>query len=621
MKKTLRFASAALALAIAASAALPAFAAAEDSFRKEETVYAVMNADGSIRSRTISEHLHRDGGLRGTTDRSTLKNIQNTQTEATFTQEGENLYWETDDTDVYYTGDTDRALPVSAQITYTLDGQTVPLEQLLGKSGHLVITVQLENHETGTVTVDGQQRTIVTPLVAAVGIILGEGATGLQAEHGLLETAAKNSVAAFVTLPGVKAALDGLLPADMDSLNDYLQDSVTLEADVTNLTAPNVLVACAASADALEEGTFDFGSITELTDGIQQLNSAMDQLLDGASQLVDGAAQLAAGANALNEGAAQLNGGLGQLTGGLDTLTSNNDALKAGARQVADGVLNSANSTLMEGGLIDQPMTWENYASVIDHVLEMGEHTLAAGRKKMVRTIWEQAPNFKSSQLDLALYLAATKTSHDLPAALLLMQNYDPSMLCGLVSMTTDPAAQQTIHEELTYQVANSEDIASVRALKDSLSQLQVFVSSVDQYADGVAQAAAGAHTAQDGAAQLSAGASQLAEGANALSGGTHQLDDGLNQFNDEGISKLTGSLDTAQITRLQTVLEAMDSRLAEYDSFAGKPEGAITQVKFLYKTGETAPEPEAAAQEQAVQQEGNFFTRLWQKILDLFKF
>ena len=618
MKKTLRFASAALALAIAASAALPAFAAAEDSFRKEETVYAVMNADGSIRSRTISEHLHRDGGLRGTTDRSTLKNIQNTQTEATFTQEGENLCWETDDTDVYYTGDTDRALPVSAQITYTLDGQTAPLEQLLGKSGHLVITVQLENHETGTVTVDGQQRTIV---VAAVGIILGEGATGLQAEHGLLETAAKNSVAAFVTLPGVKAALDGLLPADMDSLNDYLQDSVTLEADVTNLTAPNVLVACAASADALEEGTFDFGSITELTDGIQQLNSAMDQLLDGASQLVDGAAQLAAGANALNEGAAQLNGGLGQLTGGLDTLTSNNDALKAGARQVADGVLNSANSTLMEGGLIDQPMNWENYASVIDHVLEMGEHTLAAGRKKMVRTIWEQAPNFKSSQLDLALYLAATKTSHDLPAALLLMQNYDPSMLCGLVSMTTDPAAQQTIHEELTYQVANSEDIASVRALKDSLSQLQVFVSSVDQYADGVAQAAAGAHTAQDGAAQLSAGASQLAEGANALSGGTHQLDDGLNQFNDEGISKLTGSLDTAQITRLQTVLEAMDSRLAEYDSFAGKPEGAITQVKFLYKTGETAPEPEAAAQEQAVQQEGNFFTRLWQKILDLFKF
>ena len=113
MKKTLRFASAALALAIAASAALPAFAAAEDSFRKEETVYAVMNADGSIRSRTISEHLHRDGGLRGTTDRSTLKNIQNTQTEATFTQEGENLCWETDDTDVYYTGDTDRALPVS----------------------------------------------------------------------------------------------------------------------------------------------------------------------------------------------------------------------------------------------------------------------------------------------------------------------------------------------------------------------------------------------------------------------------------------------------------------------------------------------------------------------------
>ena len=45
------------------------------------------------------------------------------------------------------------------------------------------------------------------------------------------------------------------------------------------------------------------------------------------------------------------------LTNGLDTLSSNNAALQAGAQQVADGVLASANSTLMEGGLIDTPMT------------------------------------------------------------------------------------------------------------------------------------------------------------------------------------------------------------------------------------------------------------------------
>ncbi len=59
----------------------------------------------------------------------------------------------------------------------------------------------------------------------------------------------------------------------------------------------------------------------------------------------------------------------------------------------------------MEGGLIDTPMTWDNYASVIDEVLTMNEKTLAAARKKMVRTVWEQEPSFKDSQLDIALYL------------------------------------------------------------------------------------------------------------------------------------------------------------------------------------------------------------------------
>ena len=75
----------------------------------------------------------------------------------------------------------------------------------------------------------------------------------------------------------------------------------------------------------------------------------------------------------MNTGAAALNDGLGQLTNGLDTLTSNNDALNSAAQQVADGVLASANSSLMEGGLIDTPMTWDNYQSVIDEVLTKRE--------------------------------------------------------------------------------------------------------------------------------------------------------------------------------------------------------------------------------------------------------
>lgn len=636
MKKSLRFASAALALTLAAGCAMPAFAAGKSSFSKSETVYAVMNGDGSIKSTTVSEHLYSASGLANVTDKTTLTDIQNTESDAEFTQNGEELVWNTNDTDVYYKGNTDKALPIGVKVTYALDGQEAALEDIIGKSGHLTVTVNLKNNETGTVNVNGKDRTIVTPLITAVGVILGGDASNVTAEHGMIESAAKSSVAAFVTLPGVKDSLSGLLPDEVNSIEDYLQDTVTVEADVEDFTCPQVMVACATSTAALgTSNVFDLSSINDLTDGINQLNDAMSQLMDGASQLVDGTSQLAGGvlalldgANTLNNGAAALDDGLGQLTNGLDTLSANNAALNAGAQQVADGVLASANKTLKEGGLIDEDMTWSNYEAVIDNILTMNDKTLAAGRRKIVRTVWEQAPNFKDSQLDLALYLSATKTNHDLEAALKLMQNYDPSMLCGLVQLLTSEDAKNTAKAELKYQVENSQDMADVRALKTSLSQIQFFVSSVNQYTAGVQTAADGAHSAKDGSAQLAAGTKTLYDGVNTLNTGAGQLNDGagrlndgLNQFNEEGISKLTGALDQDQLHGLKTVLDEMTDRLNDYTSFAGAPDDAESSVKFVYKTAETVAAADTTAAETETVKEGNIFTRLWQRIVNLFKF
>ena len=636
MKKSLRFASAALALTLAAGCAMPAFAAGKSSFSKSETVYAVMNGDGSIKSTTVSEHLYSASGLANVTDKTTLTDIQNTESDAEFTQNGEELVWNTNDTDVYYKGNTDKALPIDVKVTYALDGQEAALEDIIGKSGHLTVTVNLKNNETGTVNVNGKDRTIVTPLITAVGVILGEDASNVTAEHGMIESAAKSSVAAFVTLPGVKDSLSGLLPDEVDSIEDYLQDTVTVEADVEDFTCPQVMVACATSTAALgTSNVFDLSSINDLTDGINQLNDAMSQLMDGASQLVDGTSQLAGGvlalldgANTLNNGAAALDDGLGQLTNGLDTLSANNAALNAGAQQVADGVLASANKTLKEGGLIDEDMTWSNYEAVIDNILTMNDKTLAAGRKKMVRTIWEQAPSFKDSQLDLALYLSATKTNHDLEAALKLMQNFDASMLTGALEMVTNADAKNTTKAELKYQVENSQDMADVRALKTSLSQIQFFVSSVNQYTAGVQTAADGAHSAKDGSAQLAAGTKTLYDGVNTLNtgagqlnDGAGQLNDGLNQFNEEGISKLTGALDQDQLHGLKTVLDEMTGRLNDYTSFAGAPDDAESSVKFVYKTAETVAAADTTAAETETVKEGNIFTRLWQRIVNLFKF
>ena len=155
MRKTRNFlrraGSAALALTLTVSLCQPAFAATKAPFSKDETVYAVMAADGSVQKTTVSEHLYAADGLAGVEDKSTLKNIVNTESFAEYTRNGDTLVWNTDDTDVYYKGNTDKALPITANVTYTLDGVTDSLENLIGKSGHLTVTVSLKNNETGTV--------------------------------------------------------------------------------------------------------------------------------------------------------------------------------------------------------------------------------------------------------------------------------------------------------------------------------------------------------------------------------------------------------------------------------------------------------------------------------------
>ena len=64
-----------------------------------------------------------------------------------------------------------------------------------------------------------------------------------------------------------------------------------------------------------------------------------------------------------------------------------------------------------------------------------------------------------------------------------------------------------------------------------------------------------------------------------------------------------------------------MSDRLESYTSFAGAPEDAESSVKFVYKTAETVASANNVVAETETVKEGNIFTRLWQRIVDLFKF
>ena len=99
--------------------------AAENQISKEETVYVNADSDGSVQEIIVSDWLKNSGGEGEVEDFSDLENIKNVKGDETFTQDGNNITWNTKENDIYYQGTSTKELPVSVSIRYYLDGKEI----------------------------------------------------------------------------------------------------------------------------------------------------------------------------------------------------------------------------------------------------------------------------------------------------------------------------------------------------------------------------------------------------------------------------------------------------------------------------------------------------------------
>ncbi|MDE7285849.1 MAG: hypothetical protein K2N55_03245, partial [Lachnospiraceae bacterium] len=140
---------------------------------KEETVYVLADANGSVTQVIVSDWLKNASGSESLMDRSGLSDIQNMKGYESFEtdQEG-NLIWQANGADIYYSGTTDKEVPVEVRLSYQLDGEEISPQELAGKSGRVTIRMDYENKETRTVTVGGKEQEIKVPFAMISGVIL-----------------------------------------------------------------------------------------------------------------------------------------------------------------------------------------------------------------------------------------------------------------------------------------------------------------------------------------------------------------------------------------------------------------------------------------------------------------
>lgn len=340
----------------------------ENPTEKTETVYSVLNSDGSISDTIVSSWLHDEDGINNIKETLNLTDVKNIKSNEKPSKDGNTYTWNAKGNDVYYEGTATKQLPVSVKIRYELDGQEISANDIQGKSGHLKLTISFTNNYSQVKNINGKSIVIHPSYLAGGMLNMSTGKfSNVKCESGKIVNDGTNEMLAFANIPGLNETLKS---AGLDKVNNQLgiSDDVTVEADVNDFDLGSIMVGMTNEIDLASE-LGEIGSVSELTDGIDQLIEADDQLIDGSKQLYDGTTQLkeqaapltgssdqvrqlSAGAIQLNDGVKALQTGISQYTAGASAINEGVNQLYAipqGAAQISEGITTYKTQSLVSG--------------------------------------------------------------------------------------------------------------------------------------------------------------------------------------------------------------------------------------------------------------------------------
>lgn len=441
----------------------------QQKISKDETVYVLTGADGSVKKIIVSDWLKNELGSASVADKSDLSDIENVKGDESYTINGDNMtVWDAQGNDIYYQGNIQKELPVGLSVRYYLDGKSVSPEELKGKSGKVTIRFDYENRQYETVQINGVNQRIYVPFAMLTGMILDNDTfQNVQITNGKLVNDGDRTMVVGLAFPGLQENLN----LSRDDLS--IPDSVEITADVTNFSlGMTVTLACNDLFSQL--GDVDLTSL-DSTSALDQLTGAMDQLLSGSSalyeglstlldksgelvsgveELAQGAAAIKSGADSVDDGAAQLKAGLADLSSGLNTLSANSEALNSGAKQVFNSLLETAATQIRAKGLNVPDLTIENYAEELNTLIKSLDETTVyeTALKQVTDAVEAQRPVITQKVTEAVRQQVETKV------AAAVRQQVTEKVTAAVqqqVTATVTDTVQQQVAEQVIQAAAN----------------------------------------------------------------------------------------------------------------------------------------------------------------------
>ena len=579
-----------------------------------ETVYVIANADGSAKKVIVSQKYDPDDPNAAQEAQSSLTDAQNVK---------DDNCWQ---------GTTDKPLPVTMHITYTLDGKSVSADALAGKSGHVTMRFDYENTQYETKTIAGKSQRIYVPFAVLTGAILdSDNFRNVSVTNGKLVDDGDHTVVVGMAFPGLQENL----ALDTDKLE--IPSYVEVSADVTDFSIETTLTVVTNSVfNDVDEDKLDKDALDELSDDLDKLTDAMEQLMDGSDELFDGL-------DTLLDKSHELADGVGQLSSGLKKLDANSAQLNEGAKTVFNTLLDTANKqlqaneSLSEAGITIPELTISNYADVLngviakldpDSVIAQAE---AAARQQVTAAVRAQEDTVRAAVTEQVRQNVSDNVTAAVKASVLegvlksqgmtqeqyevaddtvkidignavdakmntetVQQNISATVSAQMASPEVKALIDQNTEQQISLLIEQNMNSETVRAqidaataqasagakqllaLRQQLDSYNTFYVGLQTYTAGVAEAAAGA-------VKLDKNMPDLIDGVKKLRDGSLELADGIKELNEEGIEKLVDAFD-GDLTELSDRLQATVDVSRDYRSFIGSGDSG-DGVKFIFRT------------------------------------
>ena len=604
------------------------------AFTKDETVYSKIDSNGNNYNTIVNDHIINDEQEQLINDISDLLNIKNVNGDEEFSQDGNNLAWHAEESDIYYQGESQKELPIECNVKYELDGNEITASELVGKNGKVKITIEYINKDAHTVNINGKDQTLYTPFVVVCGTIIDNNNNrNIEITNGKTVDDGSKTTVIGISLPGLQESLN----ISKDKID--IPNTIEITMDSTDFELNNIVTY--VTPKVLEENDMElFKKLDKIYNQVDTLQSSSKQIEEGANSLKEGTATYSEKSQEFNnaveqvsKGASSVNQNYSKIDAGISSLNDSSATLESGAKSVSEGTLAVSENLQTISSKLSELQTGTQS-------LKQGEVQLEAGLDQIitsVSTIQGTDNSAKITELN-QLITANQNTINSLKSA--------NETLTTQLKAIEDEETKQTITTQIetnksiiklletnivayneTISTLKSADMSSIKELQTALSNLKQGLQSLQTGTDtlyngttalqtgtgalasktkelaqgtqslyegtikisegtatlnsGSTQLKQGLNTLDAGGTKLGTASNQLTEGANTLSEGATTLAEGITKFNEEGIDKICDYIN-GDLKDISARLEKLQELSEDYNNFTMLNDENKGNVKFI---------------------------------------